>query len=301
MKKVLFTVLIIFSFIGVINASDYSCEIIGDDIIYSNSEKTSYINVNITNIDEIKSFRMYIKYENKKYKVDTCQFLNYNTTSCFLRVNDKSLIYYDYNYNKDYKLHDYPFFYASFKSIDKTPSEGESTITVYFEDVKTNENKNVTITDCNKTFTFVKESDEKLVKVDKFNIEIEGYSFEFDPDTLDYYLYVEDIINNLDIKVSAPDNYKYTINGATDLNTFGNKVTINVTDNKGKEKVYTINVMRDKESLERTDIKKDVKNTLKDIKKYLPYILIVLVIIIIIMLIVHKKDNKKMDKYLDNL
>ena len=154
MKKMLFTILTLILFISILNASEYNCEINGDDIIYSNSDKTSYISIDITNIEEISSFRMYIKYDSTKYKADSCQFLNYNLPSCSLRVNDSNLIFYDYNYNEEYSLNDYPFFYTIFISNDKTPNKGNSKINVYFEDAKDKNNKDITINECKKTINF---------------------------------------------------------------------------------------------------------------------------------------------------
>lgn len=300
MKKVLFTVLISLFFIGHIYASIYTCEIEGDEVIYSNSDKSSYINVYINDIENIKSFRMYIKYDNKKFQVGTCQFLNYTTSSCFLRTNDKSLIYYDYNYSKDYSLNDYPFFYVNFKSNDKTPTEGETMVNVYFEDVKDNNNKSTTIEGCSKKLVYAIDNTPKT-KYEELNILIDGYKFEFDKDTYEYNLYVKKAINTLDVKVHAPDEYKYKINGATDLNTFGNKVTIEVEDKDNNVKVYTINVVRQNKDIERTDIKKDLKSSLIGIKKYVPFTIVVLVILAIALIIINKKDNNKIDKHLDNL
>ena len=301
MKKVLFIILVLFSFIGAINASDYSCEIVGDDIIYSNSNKTSYINVNITNVEDLLSFRMYIKYNNKKFDVDTCQFLNYTTSSCSLRTNDNSLIFYDYLYNKDYSLKDYPFFYANFKSNENTPNTGTTTISVYFEDVKDKNNKSITIDKCEKKLSFEEGNGEIDVKTDTFNISIDGYNFEFDENTYEYNLDVKSEVNSLDIKVESPDSYKYIVNGATDLNSFGNKVTIDVTTPDNNNVTYTINVIREKTEIETTNIKENIKDNLKNIKKYLPYILGVIVILLIIIIIIKKKDNNKMDKYLKDL
>lgn len=302
MKKILFTIFVIFTFINVLNASNYSCEISGDDILYSNSDKYSYINVNIENIEDILSFRMYIKYDNKLFDVDKCQFLNYTTSICSLRANDKSLIFYDYNYSEDYKINDYPFFYANFKSNLNTPIEGSSKIEVYFEDVKDKNNNNIRIDKCSKIFTFENEGD-KLLEEKTFDIKIKDYDFTFDKSISDYKLYVEDNINSIDIDMSCPSNYSCEISGASDLNSFGDKVLINVTTDSNEELVYTINVIREKSNYIKDDIKTEVKSIIKKskIKIYYPYILGAFIFILIVVMIVRKKDSKKMDKYLDNL
>ena len=301
MKKVLFTILITILFIGYVNASDYSCEILGDDIIYSNSDKTSYISVNIENISEISSLRMYIKYDNLKYSANSCQFLNYNLPSCSLRVNDESLIFYDYNYNEEYSLEDYPFFYASFISNDKTPTNGQSKIKVYFEDVKDKNNNNIEISECNKTFTFEEGSGKTDTISDSLNVIIKGYKFDFDDKKYEYNLKVDNDVNTLDINISVPENYEYNVTGATDLNSFGNKVIINIKNDKNEEKEYTINVLREKSNTQITSFSQYLKNIFNKVKKILPFILGIIIVLIIALLIVSKKDNKKMNKYLDKL
>ena len=300
MKKVLFTIIISFVFVGALNASDYSCEITGDDVIYSNSEKTSYINVKINNIEEISSLRMYIQYDNKLFDTSTCQFLNYTASACSLRANDKSRVFYDYVYSDEYSLNDYPFYFANFKSNNKTPDTGKTTIKVYFDDVKDKNNKSVKISECTKEFTFAEGTDGKNIS-DKLNIEIDGYKFDFDESTYEYSIPVDTDINSLNVKVTTPENYKYSINGASDLNTFGNKVTIVVTDENNNETTYTINVLREKQEVTQTNIKKEAKGILKDFKKIYPFIIGAVIIVVIVIIVFSKKDSKKMDKYLDNL
>ena len=300
MKKILFTILISFAFIGALNAAEYSCEITGDDVLYSNSDKTSYINVNINNIEDISSLRMYIQYDNKLFDTSTCQFLNYTASACSLRANDKSKIFYDYTFNKDYSLNDYPFYFANFISNDKTPNTGKTTIKVYFDDVKDKNNKSIKINECTKEFTFMEGTDGKTIS-DKLNIEIAGYKFDFDEETYEYNFAIDKDINSLDIKVTTPENYKYSVNGATDLNTFGNKITIIITDLENNETTYTINVIREKSQTVPTDIKKEAKSFLKDFKKYLPEIVAVLIITFTVIIIISKTGNKKMDKYLYDL
>jgi len=301
MKKVLCILLVIFSFVSVLNATEYECSISGSESIKSNSQDYSYLNIDISNIENISSLRMYIKFDDKLYSTNKCKFLDYANT-CDIAVSDSGSVYYNYSYNKDYSLNDYPFYYISFISNENTPSEGNTKISVYFEDAKDINNKDISIKGCEKELYFEDGNSQTTISYEDLNIKIKDFDFDFDKDTYEYNLYVDSEINSLDIEVQAPDDYTYFVSGATDLNSFGNKVLITVS-NSENEYTYTINVNREKEEFIPTDIKGEISSVVKkaNIKTYYPYILIPLIIIVLIVIIVKKINNKKMDKYLDNL
>ena len=312
MKKVLFIIMFFIS-INYINALEYSCSISGDNIIHSYNENMdekslySFINIEIDNIEELESFRFYAKYDKDLYDVKDCHFLNYNTSGCQKAASDNSLVVYEYNYSKSYELSSYPFYYINFVGNINTPTEGETTIKVYFENVKDKNGKSVEIEPCEKILKFDKtsmtETATETVEITEVNVLIEGYKFKFDENILEYDLKLDNDVNKLKIDVQVPSNYKYTLNGASDLNSSGNKVIITIIDPEENEKVYTIKIIKDKEEI----INKDKDNKFINfiysdkLKKYAPIVIGIIIVILVVILIIRKYNSNKLDKYFDNL
>ena len=320
MKKVVIFLITCFSFLISINASVYTCNITGESEMYSYDEKRSdffYIvneKININHIEELSTFKLHIAYDNDLYGTYGCSFLNKAFSDCTINKNSKE-IYYTYNYSSKNDLNN-DLYTARFISNYKTPSEGESVIKVYFDSAKDKQGNKVSIEECYKTITFkdlegyfvpseVKEVNEDS-EVSSYikTLKIKGYNLDFDSETFEYNLHVKSDVNKLDISLELYDsNASYLIKGASDLNSFGNKVIILVKSSDNDETEYKINVVREKEEIEKTSIKEEVKNIFSknNIKKYLPIVIGILLIIIIIIFVIKKISSKKIDKFLDEI
>ena len=112
------------------------------------------------------------------------------------------------------------------------------TVTVTAE----NEKKNVY------TITIIRKSENgEEGNLDKDNslsiINIAGYSLNFDSDTLEYNLVIDEVIDHLDLEALAnSENASVVIIGNEDLKPGNNVITVEVTAENGDVKTYTINV-----------------------------------------------------------
>lgn len=80
------------------------------------------------------------------------------------------------------------------------------------------------------------------------NITIEGYTINFDKNTLEYEITVENNVTSLDIKTTLEDNKaSVTIDKSDDLKVGDNTINIKVTAEDGTEKIYKIKVKRKSE------------------------------------------------------
>lgn len=317
MKK-LFMFIIFFLFIVIIHASGYTSSINGEDVMYpydetrSNYFFVSNMRINIDDIEDLSSFNMYISYDKDKIGVSECSLFDGNKKDCTFS-SDNSVIKYSYKYSKDYKF-DKDFYIVSFVSNNKTPNNGTSDIKVYFEDAKDKNGNDVKIDESVKTITF-KEIGEYYVPSDNKKeesevssyikeLKIDGYDIDFDSKTQDYTIKVDNEINKLDISVELYDkNGRYIITGASDLNSFSNKISILVTSSDNEEREYKINVIREKQEINKASITGEVNNIVKktNIKSYIPFIGGGIVLIILLVLIIKKLSSKKLDKFLDNI
>ncbi len=319
MKKI-FTFLIMFLlFIVNINAEEFKCTITGSDSMYPLDEERSEFffitnyKINIENIDKLSSFNMYISFDNKLYDIKGCAFLNNEIGKC--KISDNKVTYSYSSSSKNNLKND--FYTLSLKSNDTTPNKGESNIKVYFEKAKDKNKNAVTIDECYQTISFKEvgnfvvpsentgneiEDSNPSVKIKK--IDIKGYNLELKDDVYEYDLEVDNDVNKLDIELELEDkNAKYTITGASDLNSFGNKVIINVTSSDNEEQEYKINIIKEKKEINTTDIKEDIKKSswFQNIKDNYLIIIGGIILIILLILIIRKLSSKKLDKYLDNL
>ena len=322
MKKIIFTIIVLFTFIIKTYASSYTCNLSGDSTMYPYDETKSVyfyvvnMKIDIENIKDLSSFDMYIKYDKDLFGVYGCTFLNNNRSNCNFNKDDNSIITYNYKYSNKYNFDNTTFYTVSFISNHKTPNSGNSEVKVYFENVKDKNNNDSEINECIREIAF-KEMDEYYIPSETKethestdsssyikNLTIKGYNIEFDSNTQEYVLKVSSDVNKLDIDVELFDsNGSYIISGASDLNSFGNKITITVTSSNNEERKYTINVLKDKQTIDDTNIKEKVKSFInfKNIKKNLPYILGGIIAIILLIILIKKLSSRKLDKYLDDI
>lgn len=142
-------------------------------------------------------------------------------------------------------------------------------------------------------------------------LEIENNTINFDKNTKDYSITVDDNVNSLNITTEVEDSKAtYKIIGNNDIKGNSNKVVVEVTAQDGSKKEYTINVnfknqvtgeSSDRLSYKNTD--KQDKNIKIDMKliKVVGIAAILLIIVIVIIIIINNKKNKKIDKLLDKL
>jgi len=135
------------------------------------------------------------------------------------------------------------------------------------------------------------------------SIEIPNYQLNFDKNKNEYIIYINQDINQLDLKVKTEDSKAtYKIIGAEDLKNNDYEISIEVTAEDNSKNIYKIKVEQQKQDNEVMTEKQTNQNRInKNIFIYISIALSIIVIIIIIVLLVNKKRNKYIDKYLDNL
>lgn len=134
------------------------------------------------------------------------------------------------------------------------------------------------------------------------SLRIKEHKINFDKEVLEYKIYIDDKVNTINVEATS-ESETSTINiiGADDLKNNDYKVLVEVTAKDGSKKTYTINVERDK--VQKVNKNEDDNVKFKIDKKIVRIIVIlaigVLVIGIIYFVITHRQ-NKKLDKMLDD-
>lgn len=149
----------------------------------------------------------------------------------------------------------------------------------------TNNNSNTTTVENNKLNNHLK------------SLKIENYEIDFDKSKNIYTIEVEENINKLNvIAVAESKTAKVKITGADNLEANNNKVTIEVTPEKGDKKVYIINVNRIKEK----KVKKEESFKITDEQKeVLIYFLIGVGVVAILAFIIIKIRDRIVEKNID--
>jgi len=108
-----------------------------------------------------------------------------------------------------------------------------------------------------------------VVNNDLESLEVKDYSIEFDKDTTNYTLIVENDVEKIDIDAKAVESSaKVTIEGNEELVSGSNIVTITVTGTDKTTKTYTINVIKKAKENEDTQSKANVYLDVLEIKNY---------------------------------
>ncbi len=132
------------------------------------------------------------------------------------------------------------------------------------------------------------------------SLKIKNHRINFDKDKLDYKVIVKENENNIDVEAIAEDEKaSVVITGADDLMKNDYKVLVEVTAQDGSKKTYTINA---EQSNKMKVTKKQEKTKIKINKNTIRIIIITLGIVLIfgiIFFIISHKNNKKLDKMLD--
>lgn len=146
-----------------IHALEYNCELSGEDKIYSKPSdpnmmyrSSTSLYIDISNIDNISSFTVYVDYDNEIVGLGNCNLLNYIGSGCSITSDKK--VFYNYKYSDGYlNLFDkYKLYTISFMPKDSTPESGTTEVKVYFENAKDKNGNPITISSCNKSYSFSK-------------------------------------------------------------------------------------------------------------------------------------------------
>jgi len=145
-------------------ALEYNCELSGTDKFYSKPSDLNSIvifrtnlYINITNIENISSFTLYVDYDEQLVGVTSCGLLNYIATPCSTTGNPNNrIIFYDYKFSNNYlEMFDkYSLYNILFLPISSTPKEGETEINVYIEDAIDKDGNPITVNSCSKKYKF---------------------------------------------------------------------------------------------------------------------------------------------------
>lgn len=338
MKKIILFIMLITIFPIKINALEYESKLSGDNTISSmpdneNEKNRAYKNlyINITNIENIKSFDMYVKYDNSLIGLSTCNLLNYIGGGCSITSNKE--VYYQYKhsngYNDMFSTND--FYRVGFSPKESTPETGTTTVEVYFKNAIDKDSNPITIKSSSKTYTFTKfgfylnkdnntdetnniitENNELITDtgtdiIIKSNnnyinkLEIKNHVIDFNKEINNYSIKTDNNINTLDISVDLEDdNATYEIIGADDLKVNNYKVLIIVTSESGIRNTYIINIKNDNNDEEKINTPSteivNKNNKINFNKDYLVYGIITLLFIILIIAIISYFNNKRIDK-----
>ncbi len=164
MKKKISFILLLMSLIVPFNvkALEYISELSGNEYIFSPSStpmdrfNTRDLYINISNMYNIGSFDMYVKYDTELIDMCTCSFLNYIAGFC--QRTDDHMVIYPYEYQNVYieKFNKYNFYTVTFMSKSQTRESGTTTIEVFFKNAKDINGNPITISSSSKTYQFSK-------------------------------------------------------------------------------------------------------------------------------------------------
>lgn len=345
MKKKILLIIMLFLLLPTgIKALEYEVKLSGDDIILSKpqneqalSRVSSNLYIDITNIENISSFDMYVEYDKTLIGLKTCNAFNYAGGGWYIDGNKN--VYYNYKYSNGYKeyFNKYNLYRIGFKPNDSTPESGTTTVTVTIKNAKDLDNNSITIKSVSKTYTFKKygiylnnnnndiiennndtvvNNNETTNNDNKSNnnyikeLTIKNYKIKFNKLINEYTININEDVNTLDISLTLEDSKaKYIIIGANDLKKNNNKTLIEITSENGEKNTYTINTKindnKENNNIEITDtqIKNNSKlNLLKKInKKHLFIGGVIILFIVLICIIISHYDNRKIDKMFKDL
>ena len=301
-KFVLLVALILLIPINV-DALEYKSTLSGKDTIYS--KKNTYwqalysnLYVDITNIENIGYFEMYVSYDKNLIGLNNCNLFNYAGSGCHM---SSSKIYYKYEYSDSYEkyFNNNSFYRIVFVSNDSTPSSGTMKVDVYFENAKDKEQNPITITSSSKTYTFSES---------KINVPTTEEDTSNNKDESNNQAIGDDKENT---STNENNNYVESQNDTSGNNSINNKdngINNNEIENNESNGNSIKETKEDKTGTKTDDENHNVSSEKQEPHeknhnyKYLIIVGITLGVIIIgIVLIVTYKNNKKLDKMFDEL
>lgn len=168
-KYMIFLLLLSNYSISNVKATDYVCQLSGDNKIILPSKKFSgkyghyydggKLEINVTNIEDIASFTIYIEYDPKKVWPFNCHLFNIADGGCPVTGPDTGIVWKQYkSYSRDNymeELKKYSLFYVSFAANDTYSSLEAMKIKVSFQDAIDRDGNSITIEPCTRTFEFI--------------------------------------------------------------------------------------------------------------------------------------------------
>lgn len=168
-KYIIFLLLLSNYSISNVKATDYACQLSGDNQIVLPSKKFSgkyghyydggELEINVTNIEDIASFTIYIEYDPKKVWPFNCHLFNIADGGCPVTGPDTGIVWKQYkSYSRDNymeELKKYSLFYVSFAANDTYSSLEAMKIKVSFQDAIDRDGNSITIEPCTRTFEFI--------------------------------------------------------------------------------------------------------------------------------------------------
>ncbi len=140
------------------------------------------------------------------------------------------------------------------------------------------------------------ESNDNFLK----SLKVKGQKLDFTKEKTTYEIVLDKNVNSINVEALAENkNAKVKIIGADDLEKNDNKVVIEVTDEAGSVRNYTIKIIKDTSKKE----EKKSFNIIKILKNYSKLIFItlgIIVIIIILIILIKYIKNRRLEKALDN-
>jgi len=159
--------------------------------------------------------------------------------------------------------------------------------------------------------TSIQESNIKSSNADLKSLLIENYDIEFNKNTTEYTIDIENDVNAFNISAEVEDNKaSYNIIGAEDLKSSNYKVSIEVTAEDGIKKTYIVRgkIIEDKNDEKQINaeivedkVGKEKAFVNKDFVMKIGILFGGIVFVVIIIFIINFIRNKKIDKMLDDL
>lgn len=149
-------------------AIDYECDISGEDVIRAKTDgwdyeewKPQYLTdmyINVSNIENIGEFTMYVNYDKDTVGLYGCNSFNYITEGCPIASSRNREVFYNYKYSNtnSERLNKYSLYTVTFAPKDNTPKIGDTKVTVYFENAKDINGNPISIKSCSKIYNFRK-------------------------------------------------------------------------------------------------------------------------------------------------
>lgn len=158
MKKLILFFLSLFIIPINISALDYVATASDDRIFHSKEDANKYggraytsLNINISNIENLASFRMNVIYDDNVIGISGCMYLYTIGIGC---SGGDGSIFFDYSQRIVDRLNKYNLYTVTFMPIESTPISGKTNVIVEFENVKDKDQNDVYIAPLNLEYTF---------------------------------------------------------------------------------------------------------------------------------------------------
>lgn len=309
MKK-FFGLVFIFNFVMLFplrgKALTYNSYLTGGNTLYARGESYNEnvrlhtsLGINITNLEDIGYFEMYVDYDNNLVGLSNCNLFNYAGSGCYITSDKK--IYHIYKYTDGYTeyFNKYNFYTITFMPKDATPSTGNTKVHVMFRNAKDKNGNDITITPSTKDYNF-------LTFGFKINTSDKDVTIENDDSNVENKDINDDSVDTLEDNdtFNTENSSKNAINGNDTIIDSDNKTDNDAKKNKivdDSSKIVNNNVKNKKKDKQIRNSEMGNKDSNKvrvnkTMKKYLIIGSSCLIFLIIIIAIMNHQKNKKLDQ-----